>query len=305
MHVFAIGITFGLSSNAQGNVEQPESQPEPTKQDTAEQTTVDPDVTAPSVTAPASETSSEHDASATAQSYEQAYQIPEIILGDGWAQWAMAFLALAGVIISAWAVWLLKKTLSATIDAVKEGEKATAASLEAAQAANEANQIMRMEKRPWVTLIHEVACDVHFDRDNFRIAWNYNFENKGLSPAYDVVLEWKPVKNWRHTGIESAIREFAEEAVTRRSGSRTPVLFPGETTKKLRYKSVGVHNYLDGAGHIAEAEPLLLVCISYRLGLGSNEMGVETRVFAFETRDQPLGPFTARMLEYSFARYIN
>ncbi|WP_377149802.1 hypothetical protein [Roseovarius aestuarii] len=215
------------------------------------------------------------------------------------ALWALGMLVVTflGVLATGAGVYYVRRTLI-------QADKTNIAALGAANAANEANAMMRLEKRPWVALIHEVACDVHFGKDSFRFTWNYNFENKGLSPAYDVVLEWKPIrKDWRKS-IEDLAQEFSNEAISRRGYSQSPVLFPGETTNLRRFKHVGVVNYLDGTGYIQEAEALLLVCISYRLGLGSNEMGVETRVFAFETRDQPLGPFTARMLEYSFARYI-
>ena len=62
---------------------------------------------------------------------------------DTLAQWAMAFLGLVATAVSVLAVWLLKKTLDATIIAVREGEKATFASIEAATAAAEATRIIR------------------------------------------------------------------------------------------------------------------------------------------------------------------
>src|SRR6056297_983533 len=138
------GLTLVASLKAQENEADPEIEPETTQ----EQPAIEPAPVEPAIPSPTNEASAEHDGGSAEHNYKKPQHDPYIVFGDGWAQWAMALLALVGVIISGWAVWLLKRTLNETVRAVSEGEKATSASLEAANAAREANQIMRDEQRP-------------------------------------------------------------------------------------------------------------------------------------------------------------
>ncbi len=95
----------------------------------------------------------------------------------------MVFFAFVGVGISAWAVWLLKKTLDATIVAVREGEKATAASLISIETATESNAIMRQDQRPWLKLDVGIVGSVTFDGKTVQVSVDWRVTNVGRSPA--------------------------------------------------------------------------------------------------------------------------
>ena len=50
---------------------------------------------------------------------------------------------------------------------------------------------------------------------------------------------------------------------------------------------------------------IMLVCLSYRLGLDPNEpLGVEARVMGFKPRENFYGPYGHRMLEYATMRIV-
>ena len=186
-----LGLTIVTGLKAQEDVANPEVEPQPTQQRATDQTAADPTLTEPAVRTPTDEASAEHNQAGSESGESEVRKVPDIILGDGWAQWAMALFALMGVIISGWAVWLLKKTLDATVIAVREGEKATSASLEAASAAREANQIMRDEQRPWLDIIASPSGQLTYmpDSDTIAIPFDITVKNMGKSPAFNVAID--------------------------------------------------------------------------------------------------------------------
>lgn len=68
-----------------------------------------------------------------------------LIWGDGIAQWIMAFFGIVATGISGWAVWLLKKTLDATREAVEETGEATKAMIRQ-------NELTEYAQRPWIVV---------------------------------------------------------------------------------------------------------------------------------------------------------
>lgn len=91
----------------------------------------------------------EHDSGAASNGEEQPQQNSYLVLGDGWAQWAMAITGFLALILSGFAVWLLYRTLEETRRAIKEAETAT----DAAQAAVDVTRDLgRHQLRAYVTL---------------------------------------------------------------------------------------------------------------------------------------------------------
>lgn len=70
-------------------------------------------------------------------------------LGDGLAQWIMAGLSIPAVILSGWAVVLLRRTLKSTDDTLRQSQKAVEAAQEANRIAAESGAI---DQRPWVSI---------------------------------------------------------------------------------------------------------------------------------------------------------
>ena len=150
---------------------------------------------------------------------------------DTLAQWAMAFLGLVATAVSVLAVWLLKKTLDATIIAVREGEKATFASIEAATAAAEANRIIRSDQRPWLDF--EIM-----DFGDFQVvsgaAWstpNVMITNLGKSPALNVwfkmsIIEAKTFDD--EIERDRIVNEFGQSSLIHEG----LVIFPGRSRSR-------------------------------------------------------------------------
>lgn len=113
-----------MGLKAQENKNNPEIQPNTAQEQTADQPTVDPTPIKPAIPTPTDEASAKHDRGGTKDGDENPKQYPDVILGDGWAQWAMVGTSVLALAVSAWAVWLLKKTLHATREAVRAADDA-------------------------------------------------------------------------------------------------------------------------------------------------------------------------------------
>ncbi len=305
----AFGLTLVTSGQAQENIDQPEPHPDTTQTQPTEQAGISPEDASPSIAAPTGPPSQEHDETGPTDGNKEAEEIPDIILGDGWAQWAMVIIALIGVAISGWAVWLLKRTLDATIVAIGEGKKATDASLDAVKAASAANEIMLLEQRPWITLEKEFECNFH-DRGGFQgeIVWNYNFVNKGKTPAYSVQKHGKVVKGIGVIGTLSSIDllEFVDQCVAKRSDRwGVPIIFAGESSNFGRFSQYEMNSY-ERMKSVVEGDSFIYICcVSYRLGLGKDsEIGVEARLFIIEENERFLGPWGNVLREYSQIRIV-
>lgn len=100
---------------------------------TADQRPIEPSVGGRAVP-PDNATGQEHDPGSPAQGEEQSGKDGNLILGDGWAQWVMAVTSGLGLIVSGWAVWLVKGTLDETRRAVRAAEQANQVSREIGEA---------------------------------------------------------------------------------------------------------------------------------------------------------------------------
>ncbi|MEY8830933.1 hypothetical protein AB9K34_21390 [Sedimentitalea sp. XS_ASV28] len=182
------GLMLPLALNAKEDIDQKEIQPKTSEAKTSDEPPGDPMPVFPPIASPTNPPTDEHDQDAAHQSNKQPYQVPEIILGDGWAQWAMAFLALVGVGISGWAVWLLKCTLDATQGAIREAEKATIAAQEATVVARDVGEA---QVRAYVTA-SKFKWVIPPGQESF-VRAECQIENLGETPAFDCHTEFQVV----------------------------------------------------------------------------------------------------------------
>ncbi|MEP3847709.1 MAG: hypothetical protein ABJM43_20375 [Paracoccaceae bacterium] len=119
------------------------------------------------------------------------------------ANWLLA-VTLITTGITGIGVYFVKRTLDQTCET-------NSAALAAATAANESNDIMRREQRPWVTLIREVECD-YFEKEQWgiRVAWNFNIENRGKTPAHNIRIRTKAIRVDYLANVGEELRTFTE-----------------------------------------------------------------------------------------------
>lgn len=215
---------------------------------------------------------------------------------DTLVQWTMAIVGVLATLVSFYAVFLIKDTLAQTIETNQ-------AAVAAANAANEANAIMRGEQRPWVTMIRDVDCEIQISDWGMSVAWTYSLVNKGKSPAYDVAVSCKAIRRPHLQHMPEHIRAFAEASIARRPYFKTKIIFPSETIE-----FGAPHEFSDAYTSkkevIAEGYPMLMVCITYHLGLDSQEIGADAYMFGFEPDAVTSGTVKAKMLGHSNARYV-
>ena len=85
-------------------------------------------------------------------------------------------------------------TIAATgilILTLRSANKTNIAAVKAAEAASEANQIMRNEQRPWLDITASLAGDVTYmpESETIAIPFHITIENRGRSPAFNVAIE--------------------------------------------------------------------------------------------------------------------
>jgi hypothetical protein len=221
-------------------------------------------------------------------------------LYDSIAQWLMMALTITATIV-----------LILTLKSANETNKAA---INTANAALEANDIMRQEQRPWVTLEKDSHC--HFcDTGGYQgsIAWNYDFRNKGKTPAYAISGQSKIIKENSMSAIWSQMESFTDECVKKSGLGNVPVIFPGESTNNIKFKqgfSAAYDLSEDAEGILrknvkAGKKIGFLFCITYRLGLAENSpKGVETRAFLLAERKEVIGPWQHTLLEFSSQRIV-
>ena len=168
----AIGLASSMTLQAQENKPEPEIQPDATQEQPAEQPAVEPPPVEPTIPLPANEASAEHDESSAKDTQNKPQQIPSIVLGDGWAQWAMALTGLGALLVSIWAVRLLKATLKETRDAVRAADDAVGVTREIGEA----------QTRAYLSLEEVKALVDERDGINFAVT----IRNLGNTPARDV-----------------------------------------------------------------------------------------------------------------------
>lgn len=176
-----------------------------------------------------------------------------------------------------------------------QANRTNLAALNASNAALEANDIMRQEQRPWVTLIYDMQCNF-FDRGGFQgeISWNYNFQNKGKSPAYDIQTTTKFIKGngFIETLMGLNIDEFIDGCVRKSGRGGTPIIFPSEQTQRGKYSLYSMRAY-ERLKPVVEGDTFIfLACITYRMGLEPDaKVGVEARTFVITESKVTLGPW--------------
>lgn len=99
--------------------------------------------------------------------------------GDGIAQWIMAITGIAALGISAWAVWLVVRSLELNRKMVSEAEKATKA------AQDTVSVTYKMAQRQLRAYLFVVAKAIVF-KPNEPLRIIFSYENAGQTPAYDV-----------------------------------------------------------------------------------------------------------------------
>lgn len=230
------------------------------------------------------------------EAYRSAYDGSEDLSAQkemaNWAKWLLMLTAFTSW-VSLLAVVYVARTFGATNDTLDE--------------ARNANQIMRDEQRPWVTIIRDVECEMHDLGHSLNLSWNYNLANKGKTPAYDVHVDWVPVKRNHYQKLDIECAEYAAECIVKRRRGNTPIIFPSETNDFLKYRWSGVsrYDYIQGESQFSDKQVIFVfVCVSYRLSNTSDKFGAEVIAISFQENDRWLRPFSTKMLEYASARYI-
>ncbi|MDF3420191.1 hypothetical protein HKX23_17720 [Sulfitobacter sp. KE29] len=187
--------------------------------------------------------------------------------------------------------------------------RTSVAALKAAREASAANKLIQDEQRPWVSLDREAQCEFS-DRKGIsgQLCWNYNLQNKGKSPAYDITTYLQIGKRDRLLGILTGFDDFVESCLIKRRSPDFPILFPGEDTNLLRYHSRMIDRYhqvieepqADGEEHF-----VVFFCVTYKKTMdGSSELGCEARTFFVQEDASIYGPWRHTMLEYSQKRVV-
>ena len=213
-----------------------------------------------------------------------------IIPSDTLAQWIMAFFTIAATVVLVLTLRSANKTNMAAIDAAK--------------AAEDTNALIRQEQRPWIKLERDLTCEVNDLGHSLTLTWNYNLRNVGAKPAFDVSVHWKPIKR-KHAAIsQSAAKAFADTVVGETDIFRTPIIYPSETTDFLKYRGSGTIAYLPGKVSPGDGDPIVIICISYKLDPAGSEHGYDAFFVGFRNDDPAQGPFMTKMLDYTWSRSI-
>ena len=215
---------------------------------------------------------------------------------DTLAQWIMAAFTIAATIV--------------LIFTLRSANKTNAAAITASKSALEANDILRQEQRPWVTLERELLCDFHDNGHGGRITWHYEFINKGRGPAYDIRMDIELIKRNHWQGMHAQIAQFTDQVLNKQRLRGSAVLFPGERTEHRRYIGPSMARYredgysVDSSGWGEAKAIMLMVYVSYRIGPDSDELGYDGRVFEIEPSDRWIGPWAHTILEHGSVRII-
>lgn len=176
--VFAIGL-IALASLGMGQSPENLRPDQPVEQEAAEgepaeEPTVEPEAIVEPPTAPAQPAAETHDEDAGGKEDSEPDRDGFKFWGDTWAQWAMAATGVVAVGISAWAVWLVRRTLIETRRAVQS-------------------------ERAWVSF-SGIETFADGDEIGFAVMWT----NSGRSPALD--LQFYIASDILNRGDEDIIR---------------------------------------------------------------------------------------------------
>jgi hypothetical protein len=207
-----------------------------------------------------------------------------------WARlmfWVTASMA----VISTIGIWFVYRTLIATQKTLK--------------AANAANEIMRAERRPWLTVRRDVngilmlkSIDDERNSHGFvcgaHLVWKYRPENVGKSPAFGVITKQKIFCTADFFMIEKEFEKFLEKIDFDIETSHQTTIFPSENTNFTTKKSWTLLTDMpDG-----QASLVLFHALLYR-SQESDIKGVEARVLHIEFDRGSMGPWPVKLLEQS------
>lgn len=220
---------------------------------------------------------------------------------DTLAQWVMAFFTLTATVV--------------LVFTLRAANRTNVAAVQAAEAANRTNQIMRDEQRPWVTIDRDFMCEFGLRGDwGWRLCWNYEFTNKGKSIAHNIQLRCMALKGDHILALSGHSREFTDLCIAKRyNESSTASIFPGETTKMIRFGSKIYSAFTEARDddgvfrkHPAPGKHVvLLACVTYPLSLRADaDIGAETRAFLVKERQGFLGPWNFQLQEISTDRVL-
>lgn len=181
------------------------------------------------------------------------------------AQQDMAFYALlmvvatvATVIITGVGVWFVKRTLDATLQAVKDTGEATQAMLEANRIAKDAN-------RAWLTLdLQHGFTNSQTDGDRLLFFADLTISNIGRMPALGVAVEAIPIDDVDSYEDPKALFNLSEKKACPRSRDQGFVILPGVTQPEQLVFSAPIDIY--GFGKAARVD--VLIVADYLLASG-------------------------------------
>lgn len=217
-----------------------------------------------------------------------------------WAFWmlvATCGVGITTVTVTAYGVFLIRDTLDATRIA--------------AEAANEMNEIARIERRPWVTLRREVSCDFTMTEilhgedagDIFRyktsLYWEYSIENVGKAPAFGIKTSQKLIAVGGAGEAEQSLIKFVNSIDTKWATRSELVVFPKEKLGKTKSTYLNLIQRSDATG----TEFYLLTALAYR-SQESDVTGMEAHALYIDIKPKVHGPRTARLLELTDARIV-
>jgi len=173
----ALGLTVSFSSLAEEVMSQHPIEPIATQEQAAEKARIEARLMATTIT-PAEPTATEHNQSTAPDSNSATND--HLFYGDGFARWLMTVTGIGALILSVWAVWLLKKTLDATRDAVGQTAASTAAAL---KSIDTTERIGEAQVRAYLSCVRGEYA-VEFSAQHFRCT--LVAKNNGQSPATDI-----------------------------------------------------------------------------------------------------------------------
>lgn len=194
---------------------------------------------------------------------------------DTLAQWIMAVFTIAATVV--------------LVFTLRSANKTNLAAVEASKAANKANQIMRAEQRPWVTVLWDVPCKFEETEDGkfCKVRLLFDFANKGKTPAFGIHHEWSVFRFKRVSSSIAGREEMLVKALRNMTmPSRTPILFQGEKTDHIFGEG---SDRLDIGGD-ETGDIFLCACLVYALDDKWTELAMEGRVYKLvPSEDLPEG----------------
>lgn len=211
----------------------------------------------------------------------------DLIAQSEMALWAFWMLIVTGVTaaVTGIGVYYVRSTL------MQAGETNRAA-VAAAEAANEANRIMRAESRPWISIDQNVMCDFIYEEgsDRCNIWWQYTLTNKGKMPAHNISVSWGIYRyDW---GFIGAGKQGVADVVNMAKRTRLydiSVLFPSESAPQTTYGGNRIWGENDGT-------IFLCFCVAYSLDALDQKRAVTAQAFTLRNENGQLGPLAFKML---------